>query len=164
MEAESVYTPEFASRVMPQKEPMLFVDHVISVDDGELLSGTVSFTPGQRPCEGLLPDGSLAAPAVLEVMAQSYALLRAAFNVLRGISDGPVAPGVFVSARSFELMSGNFPSGEEIIDVRRRGVSRGSHGGPREARGEERHLSRSPSIPAGLRRQGSPDRGERLSS
>ena len=95
---------------MPQKEPMLFVDHVISVDDGELLSGTVSFTPGQRPCEGLLPDGSLAAPAVLEVMAQSYALLRAAFNVLRGISDGPVAPGVFVSARSFELMSGNFPS------------------------------------------------------
>ena len=159
---------------MPQKEPMLFVDHVISVDDGELLSGTVSFTPGQRPCEGLLPDGSLAAPAVLEVMAQSYALLRAAFNVLRGISDGPVAPGVFVSARSFELMSGNFPSGEEIIvrcreisevsDVRRRGVSRGSHGGPREARGEERHLSRSPSIPAGLRRQGSPDRGERLSS
>ena len=160
MEAESVYTPEFASRVMPQKEPMLFVDHVISVDEGELLSGTVSFTPGQRPCEGLLPDGSLAAPAVLEVMAQSYALLRAAFNVLRGISDGPVAPGVFVSARSFELMSGNFPSG----DVRRRGVSRGSHGGPREARGEERHLSRSPSIPAGLRRQGSPDRGERLSS
>ena len=159
MEAESVYTPEFASRVMPQKEPMLFVDHVISVDDGELLSGTVSFTPGQRPCEGLLPDGSLAAPAVLEVMAQSYALLRAAFNVLRGISDGPVAPGVFVSARSFELMSGNFPSGEEII-VR----CRESHGGPREARGEERHLSRSPSIPAGLRRQGSPDRGERLSS
>ncbi len=122
MEAESVYTPEFARRVMPQKEPMLFVDHVISVDEGELLSGTVSFTPGQRPCEGLLPDGSLAAPAVLEVMAQSYALLRAAFNVLRGISDGPVAPGVFVSARSFELMSGNFPSGEEII-VRCREIS-----------------------------------------
>ena len=153
MEAESVYTPEFARRVMPQKEPMLFVDHVISVDEGELLSGTVSFTPGKRPCEGLLPDGSLAAPAVLESMAQSYALLRAAFNVIRGISDGPVAPGVFVSARSFELMSGNFPSGEEII-VRCR----------REARGEERHLSRSPSIPAALRRQGSPDRGERLFS
>ena len=164
MEAESVYTPEFARRVMPQKEPMLFVDHVISVDEGELLSGTVSFTPGKRPCEGLLPDGSLAAPAVLESMAQSYALLRAAFNVIRGISDGPVAPGVFVSARSFELLwKGNFPAGEEI-DVRRRGVSRGSHGGPREARGEERHLSRSPSIPAALRRQGSPDRGERLFS
>ena len=116
MEAESVYTPEFARRVMPQKEPMLFVDHVISVDEGELLSGTVSFTPGKRPCEGLLPDGSLAAPAVLESMAQSYALLRAAFNVIRGISDGPVAPGVFVSARSFELLwNGNFPAGEEII-------------------------------------------------
>lgn len=115
MDEKSVYTAEFASRVMPQKEPMLFVDHVISVEPGEVIAGTVSFTPGLRPCEGLLPDGSLAAPAVLEVMAQSYALLRAAFNVLRGISDGAIAPGVFVSARSFALLrEGNFPAGEEI--------------------------------------------------
>lgn len=114
MDEKSVYTAEFASRVMPQKEPMLFVDHVISVEPGEVLAGTVSFTPGLRPCEGLLPDGSLAAPAVLEVMAQSYALLRAAFNVLRGISDGAIAPGVFVSARSFALLR------EEISPLVRR--------------------------------------------
>lgn len=94
---------ERLSLVMPQKEPMLMADALLSFaespDEGTV-SGVTSFTPAPSKCAAS-PEGRLLHPVlVTEAMAQCVCAVMTEWHMRRGL---PVPAGLLLGARDLVL-------------------------------------------------------------
>ncbi len=89
--------------LMPQKEPMLLVDGIISCDP-ILEAGELGYEVGKRPVVALLEDGSLPSYVLMEVMAQGCAAVLGYARLLR--KEPPMKTGLLLAVRGMKIAQG----------------------------------------------------------
>ena len=93
---------ERLSAVMPQKEPMLMADALLSYSEAEeqgSVKGTVSFTPAAGKCAAVTEKGQDPA-LVTENMAQCVCAVMSEWHMSRGL---PVPAGLLLGVRGLRL-------------------------------------------------------------
>lgn len=97
--------------MLPQKEPMVFVDNVTAIDY-ENKKVCCSFKIGGRKCVALEEDGSMAAVSLVENIAQTVAIIITAES-LRKHEDFKI--GLILSIRKLEFfLSGHLSYGTDV--------------------------------------------------
>ncbi len=105
------------TEMVPQKEPMRFIDAVEQVDI-ENRTVTCSFTPGARPCAGFSEEkGGMPAVCLTETMAQSIAALMIAEE---GRSGKGFKIGFILSVRKMTFHGESIlPAGLKVLSTAR---------------------------------------------
>jgi predicted hotdog family 3-hydroxylacyl-ACP dehydratase len=94
------------SELVPQKPPMLLLDHVVTFGDDRV---TCSATPSEDSI--FFTDGQIPAVLTLEYMAQAVATY---VGLTRHGEGGKPKIGYIISARNFEVCTDHLALGQEL--------------------------------------------------